>query len=135
MIIYKITNKVNGKFYIGKTTKTIDQRFKGHFYKHKDGNTYLYKSMRKYGFDMFQIEMIEQTDDLNVRERFWISQLKPHYNMTEGGEGGDTSMSPNYWEGLKRRPPPTSKFYLDIWTNNQCIDSLLVPHILLSFSF
>lgn len=106
MIIYKITNKVNGKIYIGKTTKTIHERYQRHFYNHKNGNTYLYKSMRKYGFDNFMIEAIEETLNLDEREIFWISELSPDYNMTKGGDGGDTSTSPNFIESLKHRPPP-----------------------------
>jgi group I intron endonuclease len=106
MIIYKITNKVNGNFYIGKTTKTADERFKRHFYNHKKQNTYLYKAMRKYGFDEFQIEILEETINLNEREIYWIKKLSPVYNMTLGGDGGDTSNSPNFIKGLKRRPSP-----------------------------
>jgi group I intron endonuclease len=106
MIIYKIQNNVNGNFYIGKTIKTADERFKRHYYNHKDGKTYLYKAMRKYGFDNFSIEILEETIDLDNRERFWIKTLHPQYNMTEGGDGGDTSKSPNYTESLKHRPKP-----------------------------
>lgn len=97
MIIYKITNVVNGKFYIGKTTLTIEERFKTHFYKHKSGKTHLYKAMRKYGFENFTIEPIE-TDvfDLNEAETRLIAELKPHYNMTTGGDGGNTALSPNF---------------------------------------
>ena len=103
MIIYKITNLINGKIYVGKTTKTAKERFKRHFYNHKTGNTYLYKSMRKHGFDNFNIEIIEKTENLNERESFWISELSPEYNMTSGGDGGDTSQSPNYITAIKQR--------------------------------
>lgn len=103
MIIYKITNKVNGKFYIGKTSKSAEERFRRHFYNHKTQNTYLYKSMRKYGFENFEIEMLESTNQLDEQERFWIAKLKPHYNMTSGGEGGDTSNSPNYIRAMQNR--------------------------------
>lgn len=106
MIIYKITNLINGKIYVGKTTKTAEERFKRHYYNHKSGNTYLYRSMRKYGFDSFVIETIEQTNQIDEREKFWITELAPHYNMTKGGDGGDTSNSPNFIEGIKKRPPP-----------------------------
>jgi group I intron endonuclease len=131
MIIYKITNKVNGFFYIGKTSKSIEQRFKRHFYNHKKGNTYLYKSMRKYGFDNFIIETLEETPNLNEREMFWINELSPHYNMTKGGDGGDTSKSPNFLKGIKNRPPPkptygmlgkkqSEKFFNAIKQSNKC---------------
>jgi hypothetical protein len=65
-------------------------------------NTYLYKAMRKYGFENFTIEMLEQTIQLDEQERYWISFLNPEYNMTAGGEGGDTSSSPNFIESMKK---------------------------------
>lgn len=131
MIIYKITNLINGKIYVGKTTKSAEERFKRHFYNHKTGNTYLYKSMRKHGFHNFIIETIEQTQNLNEKEIFWISELSPEYNMTKGGDGGDTSQSPNFIESIKRRPPPaptygmlgkkqSQKFFDAIRKSNKC---------------
>lgn len=102
-IIYRITNLVNFKFYIGKTDKTIQERFKRHSYNHKKSNTYLYKAMREYGIDKFVIEVIEETDKGSEREIYWIQQLKPQYNMTPGGDGGDTSNSPNYKLGMSKR--------------------------------
>jgi group I intron endonuclease len=102
--IYRITNKVNGKFYIGKTTKSVEQRFKTHIYKSKKQNTYLYRAMRKYGVDQFvieQLELVEHQDLLNEKEKYWIAQLSPQYNMTKGGDGGDTSQSPNYQNAIK----------------------------------
>lgn len=104
MYIYKITNKVNLKFYIGKTTKTVEQRFKRHFYNHKTSNTYLYVSMRKHGFENFCIELLEETNinDIDDREMFWIEKTSPEYNMTKGGDGGDTSNSPNYIKNHKK---------------------------------
>jgi len=103
MIIYKIVNQVNGKFYVGKTTKSIEERFAKHRYNHSGGNTYLYRSMRKYGFENFLIEVLEHVNhDLDEREKFWIRALKPEYNMTEGGDGGDTSSSPNFLEAIAK---------------------------------
>ncbi len=99
MIIYQITNVVNGKRYIGKTTKSAEDRLKKHFYNAKSGqNTHLYKAIRKYGEASFTIEVVENTDEqqLNEREIFWISKLSPEYNMTIGGDGGDTSNSENF---------------------------------------
>lgn len=104
MIIYRITNTVNRKIYIGKTSKSIEDRFQKHFYNHLKNDTYLYKSMRKYGFLNFIIEKIEEVENsniLNEREKFWIEHLSPHYNMTKGGDGGDTSKSPNWIKAMK----------------------------------
>jgi len=97
MIIYKITNNVNGKFYIGKTIKSAEERFKKHFHNHKKQNTHLYKSMRKHGFKNFSIEVVEEVKEkINERECYWIEQLSPHYNMTSGGDGGDLSQFREY---------------------------------------
>lgn len=101
MIIYRITNIVNKKTYIGKTTKSLEERFQRHIYNHKNGNTYLYKAMKKYGAENFSIEIIEETQNLDDREQFWISKLSPEYNMTTGGEGGNTSSSPNFIKAMK----------------------------------
>jgi group I intron endonuclease len=103
MIIYQIKNTVNSKIYIGKTTKTPEERLKKHFYNAKYGSvTYLYRAIRKYGESNFSISIIEETfDNLNEREKYWIQKLNPEYNMTIGGDGGDTSNSPNYKEAIR----------------------------------
>lgn len=102
-IIYQITNLVNSKTYIGKTDKTIQERFQRHRYNSKIKDTYLYRAMRKYGVDKFTIEILEETLNGNEREIYWIETLKPEYNMTIGGDGGDTSQSPNYKLGMSKR--------------------------------
>lgn len=100
--VYQIINDINNKRYIGKTTKTISQRFKRHWYDRKR-NTPPYNAIRKYGKKSFSISVLEETNNLDVREQYWISQLRPEYNLTRGGEGGDTSKSPNYCAGMLRR--------------------------------
>ena len=105
MIIYQITNQINGNFYIGKTVKTIEDRFKRHCRSVQQGsNTYLHRAMRLYGPESFTIQIIESdVINLNEREIFYISKLNPTYNMTTGGDGGDTSSSPNFIESIKKR--------------------------------
>ena len=95
--IYKITNIINGHTYVGKTTKTIEQRWEEHQNKARQHpNRYLYDAMNCYGYDNFSIEEIEECckEVLDEREKYWIAQLNtliPNgYNMTIGGEGGDT---------------------------------------------
>lgn len=112
--IYRIKNKVNGKFYIGKTTKPVELRFKAHIKNHKKQNTHLYHAMRKYGVKQFVIEQLEVVADeykLNEREKYWIAKLSPEYNMTIGGDGGDTSNSPNYKIGMLNRVHPHTPSY------------------------
>jgi group I intron endonuclease len=88
--VYKITNNVNNRIYVGITTESIQERWKKHKSASRYEDTYIYRAMRKYGIDNFSIEMIEETNDLSEREQYWISKLntlKPNgYNLTIGGE-------------------------------------------------
>lgn len=64
-IIYKITNDINDKVYIGKTTLSIEERFKEHCLDSKRNvkeKRPLYSAMRKYGQEHFKIELIEECD-------------------------------------------------------------------------
>lgn len=100
--IYKITNKENGKIYIGQTTRNVQIRWKEHIRHSRQLNTihsycHLYRAMRLYGIDSFSIETIEECDNalLNAQEEFWILYYKSYdrnigYNMTMGGDGGST---------------------------------------------
>ena len=90
--IYKITNQVNSKIYVGKTVTTIANRWLHHLDDYKKFDWHLYRAMRKYGVDKFSIEQIEECDDeiINEREIYWIEKLdtfKNGYNSTIGGEG------------------------------------------------
>lgn len=91
--IYKITNDINQKIYIGKTEFSIERRFKEHCrdaFKDKNENRPLYAAMRKYGIEHFHIEQIEKTDNPEEREKYWIEQyrsFKNGYNATLGGDG------------------------------------------------
>jgi group I intron endonuclease len=107
MYVYKIINKLNSDFYIGKTTKDINFRFKQHCYLSVSGSdTYLHRAIRKYGQDNFEIVLLEHYESaisLNEGEQKWIDTLNPKYNMTSGGDGGDTSFSDKYKEYMKIR--------------------------------
>lgn len=75
MFVYKISNNINGKVYIGITSSSIEQRYKWHVRDCKNGvNKKLYHAMRKYGIDNFKIELIESADDaiIDKREEFYI---------------------------------------------------------------
>ncbi|MBD3878755.1 MAG: GIY-YIG nuclease family protein [Quinella sp. 1Q5] len=90
-VIYKITNTLNGKPYVGKTKRSTEVRFK----EHVKEKTYIGKAMRKYGIESFTVEVLEEcpVEKLNEREIFWIATLgskAPNgYNLTDGGDGGD----------------------------------------------
>lgn len=94
MIIYAIKNKVNGKLYVGKTEGDPDRRWTVHksFARRGDGTCrHLYRALRKYGEDAFTFWVIDRCsnrEELDECERFWIRELKPAYNIREGGDGG-----------------------------------------------
>lgn len=91
--IYQITNDINGKIYIGKTERTIQERWREHcrdYLKRNYEKRPLYSAMKKYGIEHFHIELIEETDKPEEREKFWIEQkrsFKTGYNATLGGDG------------------------------------------------
>ena len=91
MIIYKITNKITGKCYIGQTIQSLQRRW----YKHCHDNRCpaLRDAIKKYGQDNFTIEVIDTAttiDELNEKEIYWISfynSLVPNgYNLQTGGK-------------------------------------------------
>ena len=95
--IYKITNIKTGKVYIGKTTRSLNGRLQGHINSADKGNNFkLSRAIRKYGKENFIIEPIDFADtreELNEKEVYYISEyksLETGYNMTVGGEGGNT---------------------------------------------
>jgi len=101
-MIYLITNKINNKQYIGKTSQSLDKRWYQHCKNAEYGlDTYLYRAIRKYGVENFECVYI--ADGLNDEEVLLIEQYNPVYNMTKGGDGGDTSSSPNYKKAMMRR--------------------------------
>ena len=91
--IYQITNDINGKIYIGKTEFSIEKRFKEHCqdaFRDRNEKRPLYAAMRKYGVEHFHIELIEETNNPEEREVFWIENkrsFKNGYNATVGGDG------------------------------------------------
>lgn len=98
--VYKITNKVNNKKYIGITSKTISERFRQHYndaINSKD-NYPFHCAIRKYGIDMFYVELLETNlteDQAKERERYYIKYYNTFiknnygYNATYGGDLND----------------------------------------------
>lgn len=105
--IYKITNDVNGKMYIGKTEhEKPEKRWKQHLRDYKKEFTSvrpLYLAMKKYGEEHFAFEVIEKTDDTTRREQYWIKNLHTYigfedcngYNASLGGEGSSLNLNKN----------------------------------------
>lgn len=104
MWVYKITNKVDGKAYIGITTCSIAKRWREHLCAARTGSPkLLYRAMRKHGTLGFKIEPLYEASslqELKVVERGLIAQYGTHangkrgYNLTSGGEGGDIVNQP-----------------------------------------
>ena len=98
--IYKITNEINNKVYIGQTAFGIEKRFKEHLNKAKSGeytHRPLYNAMCKYGVDKFHIELVEDNltkEEANRQEKYWIAKYDSFkgegYNATIGGDDGGT---------------------------------------------
>lgn len=90
-IIYKATNKINGKSYIGQTIKKLSERKRGHKW-HSKNNTkfHFYNALRKHGWENFSWKIIEQipVEKLNDREVYFIEKYDTYdngYNTTTGG--------------------------------------------------
>ena len=108
MIIYKATNKVNGKYYIGQTTYPLARRKSMHkkraLSSYEQGrNSYFYNAIRKYGFDSFDWEIVAEAssqEELDRLEAKFISEIPEgmSYNMMPGGR-----FNPMDDEGLRLR--------------------------------
>lgn len=102
--IYKIRNSKNGKFYIGYTNSTVKQRFKAHIDETrrmqkgvKGRSSYLHNAMSHHGIECFKIEVLEEHTNVTpyfmaTLEMKYIADLKPDYNVSQGGEIGRSKM-------------------------------------------
>lgn len=88
-VIYKTTNLINGKIYIGKRILDKEKFLRSGYY---GSGTLLKASISKYGLENFNREILEEVDNdnLSLREVFWIKELCSNdleigYNLTIGG--------------------------------------------------
>lgn len=97
--IYRITNDVDGKVYIGQTIRTTEARLQSHFDSAKKPELQhikFYRAINKYGAEHFKIEQIDSAhnqEELDEKERYWIqfhNSIDLGYNTALGGEGGNT---------------------------------------------
>lgn len=104
--IYKTINLVNQKIYIGKhRAKNFEPQ------KYIGSGTILRKAIKKYGKENFNCELVEYCetkDELNAKEKYWISFYRAslNYNLAPGGEGGLGRIinDPNsYWSDPVKR--------------------------------
>jgi hypothetical protein len=83
--IYKIFEKdTNEILYIGQTRQTLAKRYSSH---KTDKNGVLYQCFQKFGHVNLLIESLEETENLNEREKYYIKNLNPIYNKSKGGIG------------------------------------------------
>jgi group I intron endonuclease len=109
MFIYKITNKLNGKCYIGLDTHAehLQRRWKVHQNSNKKCSTKLAKAL-KYGIENFSYAIIDRADtylDLAYKEIFWIkfyNSYKSGYNSTQGGEAMSRDLTKDIEESKDR---------------------------------
>jgi group I intron endonuclease len=139
MIIYLITNDINGKQYVGQTTQSLKRRWMEHIWDTNKGSTYaIHRAIRKYGAEHFHIKEIDiasSRSELNDKEKYWIAKLNTMYpngyNLVEGGstpvwtpEIREKVSGNNHWthrmsfsietlqkkhDALYRKPSPRSK--------------------------
>jgi group I intron endonuclease len=128
MIVYKYTNKIDGKIYIGITKRSFKYRHAEHKKNAGDG-TYFHNAIKKHGIENFEYEVIETVntlEELAIREQYWIKEYNAFaywddskgYNETFGGDG----VSGNFGElnsqfGISPRNRMTSDNYSK-WRKN-----------------
>lgn len=133
--IYKITNLINNKLYIGKTSQTVEKRWKNHYYEARRWkkcqdtgadfgyNSRLYPAMIKYGYENFTIQLIEAVDSLealNSREKYWVDFYDTRnngYNIAAGGTGG-------FFLGCKHTPEAIEKLRIAATGRKQSPESI-----------
>ena len=94
MEVYKITNLINNKVYIGQTIRPIQQRFHRHISDAMNNilDTHFARAIRKYGPDNWKIESIdtaETQEELNQKEQYWIN----YYNSVIEGYNETNAIS------------------------------------------
>jgi len=89
-IVYLATNKANGKQYVGLTKRSLDARWRQHVNVANQGaKTYFHRAIVKHGVAGFDVQPMVSAlslDYLADLERLMISEIKPEYNQTNGGE-------------------------------------------------
>jgi len=110
MIIYKATNKITGKIYVGQTTQPLEKRIKDHVKESKSNiKRPFLLSIKKYGIDNFIFETIDSSsnlDELNDKEIYWIdiyNSVTPNgYNITGGGQGKKRISTPELGQRISK---------------------------------
>lgn len=97
--IYKITNKINNHSYIGQSTdierRWLDEKRRAFCETDKSYDYPISRAFRKYGIDNFSFEILEECskEELNQKEKYWISHYDTFFNGYNQTLGGDTTIS------------------------------------------
>lgn len=112
-VIYKITNSINGKVYIGQTAVSVKRRWNRHKFEATNGNSEMpiHIAMRKYGVHNFYYEIVEecQNSELDSREEYWILQENSFY------DGGYNATLGGY-----KAPRVNSDEFISLWHEGLC---------------
>lgn len=136
--IYKITNTINSKFYIGSCDRNFSERFKEHcayYFQSKEGrckihHPVLWSAYDKYGIENFSVEILEILDgcshkEILEKEESYITTLNPEYNIckhpTKGGKPNKGRKLSEKWKtniGIKSSKYTHSEETLKIISEN-----------------
>ena len=129
MIVYKITNKITGKSYIGQTVSSLSKRWSDHN-SSKKNCTYLKRSIEKYGKNAFQIKILvrcNNIEEMNHREQYYIklfNTLAPNgYNLESGGNNKRLHEETK----LKMRKPKSEEHKKNMKLNHRCNKRMKLP--------
>jgi len=114
--IYKHTNKINGKAYVGQTTKSTEERLKGHIKTAESGScSKFHKAIRKYGIENFKSEILEENiilfsplnenkkdNSLDKKEIFYIEKYNTFKEGYNGNKGGRSQLGFKHSENTKK---------------------------------
>ena len=129
--IYQITNDINGKIYIGKTERTVQERFNEHCrdaFRRDYEKRPLYAAMRKYGVEHFHVEILEETNNPEDREIYWIEtkcSFKNGYNATMGGDGKhyiDYDLVVAMYKELQNQSEVADRLNIDVGTVHRILN-------------
>lgn len=136
--IYIIKNDINDKVYVGKTTLTLQERFKEHcraVNRKQCAKRPLYLAMKKHGCNHFSISLLEETDDIENREIYWIQQYDAYhrgYNATLGGDGkrylsiSDEAIIQTY-QDLQNMAQTAKTLHISVETVRKILNSHKIP--------
>lgn len=115
-IVYKITNNLDGKIYVGQTTRSIEIRWNEHKRDAPRRKTHFYRALQKYGPDNFLLEILcdcQNQEELDKKEIMFVKKLKslsPNgYNHAAGNGTGHVSEETKQKMSVAHKGKPKSE--------------------------